>query len=229
MATTAIDLIKGSIRILGVLGNDVVLTAREARYPFEALQQLLQSWSNDSQTIYKIESEEFALVANQDSYTFGNGGDFDSDRPIKILAAKVRTGSGATATDLDLPIMEYNDYAEVKTKAETGTPQYVYCDYAYPLANVYFYPVPTSTPTILIMSEKPHSIPASLNDELNFPPGFLQALKYNLAVTIAPEYHVIPSEAVMKGAQDSLMLIRRTNRRQNTSQTNAGTLAPNQA
>lgn len=226
---TAYDIIKGSIRILRVLGNDVIPTAREARYSLEALQQLLGSWSNDSQTIYTPVIDEFALVANQASYTFGTGGDFDEDRPIKILAAKIRTGTGAAATDLDLPIMEYNDYAEIVLKAETGDPQYVYCDYGFPLATVYFYPVPDATPTVVFTSEKPHPIPTSLNSTISFPPGFELALKYNLAVTIAPELNITPSEAIIRKAEESLMLIRKTNRRQNTSQTNPTTLPPNQA
>lgn len=223
--TTAIDLIKGSVRLLRILDADIIPTSRETVYPLEALQYLLDSWSNDSQTIYNIKQDTLTLTTGQQLYTIGVGGDFNTARPIKILSAKIRN----SGVDYDLPIMAYNDWAEVVNKSDTGLPQYMYCDYSAPLANIYLFPKPTASNTILLFSEKPLNSPTTLTDEIILPPGFLRALKFNLAVEIAAEYGAQPSQDVARIAQESLELLRKTTRRINTSQTDPKSLPPNKA
>lgn len=92
MQVRAIDLIKGAARILCPNGNDIVLTARQAKYGLETLNSLIDSISNNSKTQFSIKQEDFPIVAGTGTYTFGIGGSFDSERPIKILAVKAVAG-----------------------------------------------------------------------------------------------------------------------------------------
>jgi hypothetical protein len=53
--------------------------------------------------------------------------------------------------------------------------------------------------------------PAALTTELAFPPGYLRAFTYNLAMEIAPEFGVEPSPQVQRIAMTSKRNIKRIN------------------
>ena len=46
----------------------------------------------------------------------------------------------------------------------------------------------------------------ALSNDVEFPQEWFRALKYNLAVDIAPEYQVEPSQTVVNLAQQSLLM-----------------------
>jgi hypothetical protein len=53
--------------------------------------------------------------------------------------------------------------------------------------------------------------PALLNTELFFPPGYMRAFAYNLAMEIAPEFGVEPSPQVQRIAMTSKRNLKRIN------------------
>lgn len=218
------DLIKASTRLLGNLGNDITLTVRESKYPLEALNLLLDSWSTESLILNQVTQELFGLTVGKDPHTWGLTGDFNSDRPIRVLAAKIRIPGGV---DMDVPIFGWDDYAAIRLKSLSNTiPQYVYIDNAYPLANVYIYPIPSAAYQMLFFSEKPLTEAAALTTTLSFPPGYLRAIKYALAVEIAHEYHIDVGSDIKAIATNSIANIKRANRKLTTSQIDPAILSP---
>lgn len=224
MQMTAAELIKGAVRLVGTLGNDITLTVRESLYPLEALNLLLESWSLESLFVNKVEKELFTLQAGRDPHTWGVGGDFDSARPTRLLSAKIRIPGGV---DMDVPALGYDDYAAIRLKSlQNSIPQYIYLDGDYPLANLYIYPVPTAAYEMLFFSEKPLAEAATLNTELSFPPGYLRALKYSLALEIAQEYHVESAARIQINAQQAIAAIKRGNKRITTLEVDPALLSP---
>lgn len=61
------------------------------------------------------------------------------------------------------------------------------------------------------VSVKQLSEPAALTTELHFPPGYMRAFAYNLAMEIAPEFGVEPSPQVMRIAMTSKRNLKRIN------------------
>lgn len=112
MQIKAIDLIKGAARLLYPNGNDIILTARQVRYSLETLRGMIDSLSNDSNTQFSIKMEDFQMDAGIGEYTFGEGADFDSSRPIRMLAVKVRAGT--------LPTQFVVDFSVEPPSAEVG-------------------------------------------------------------------------------------------------------------
>ena len=81
----------------------------------------------------------------------------------------------------------------------------------YPNIEMYIYPVPTRLLEWHFISVEELTQPATLSTVLSFPPGYLRAFVYNLAMEIAPEFGVEPSPQVQRIAMASKRDLKRIN------------------
>jgi hypothetical protein len=220
---TAQTIINGALRLLQVASTDVVLTADEANDALESLNQMIDGWSNESLMLYHVTREQFTCIPAHNPHTIGSSGDFATTVPMNIEAATVTVGG------VDYPILpiDYDDYAVIKLKTlQNVYPEYFYLDKSSPvLANLYMYPVPSTASTINLYSRKPLTSFASLTDSVTLPPGYERALKYALAVELAPEYQVSAGQDVIALAIAAKASLKRTNKRPLTLQIDPGALS----
>lgn len=222
MATVR-DIINGSLRLIEELGAGQVASAEDTQDAFTALLAMLDSWSIQGGCIFTEVIETFPLTTGVSTYTIGSGGNFNTTRPVKLRSMTYSLGSDTFEQDLEIIDME--EYAYQNDKTTVGYSKRVYYNANYPLASFIFNPVPTSG-FVKIYSEKPLSTFASINDTLVLPPGYERALKYNLAVEIAPEYGKQPSQTVMMIAVESKQAVENKNLEndKNTTVTDDGLL-----
>lgn len=214
MSTTARDLISASLRKLGAVASGEALSADEATDGLGTLNALIDSWSTESLLIPNKVREVFTLVAGQQTYTMGTGGDFNTSRPQLIENAEVQVPGGVTPVEIPIQILNKDQFAEIVQKATQGTyPQALYADYAYPLCNVSFWMVPAQTVNVALYSWKPLSRLTDLSTALSLPPGYERALIYALAIDLAPEYGRAASAEVVGIAAESKAAIKRMNSR----------------
>jgi hypothetical protein len=207
---TAREMIASSLRLIGVLASSETPSSDEANDALESLNQMLSSWSTENLVIYQKVREEFSLVANTASYTWGTGGTFNSSRPIEVLSANLEI-QGTDPQEIPLKILTLKEYAALSLKEATSSyPQCVYFDGAYPLLGVTFWLVPTDTEKAVFYSLKPFST-LTLSTELSYPPGYEKAIRYNLAIDLAPEYGRQPDALIMQQAMDAKASIKRKN------------------
>lgn len=206
MTTSALDIITGAARLLGVVFKSEALDADEANDGLIALNDMLDTWSNDDLTTFAYTLENFPLTGSA-SYTIGPGGDFNTSRPINIVTALVRIGT----IDYELfPITQEQYQTDIASKGITSPiPKFITYDNGYPLGTIKMYAVPSAGGTLYLQSNKPLSNLSSLTSTVDLPPGWKRALKYNLALDIAPEYGAEPSDLVIRTAAQSLGAIRR--------------------
>jgi hypothetical protein len=76
---------------------------------------------------------------------------------------------------------------------------------------MYVYPRPTQVLEWHFISVQELTQPATLATELFFPPGYMRAFAYNLAMEIAPEFGVEPSPQVQRIAMTSKRNLKRIN------------------
>jgi hypothetical protein len=76
---------------------------------------------------------------------------------------------------------------------------------------MYVYPVPLRDLEWHFVSVEVLTQPASLSTALTFPPGYLRAFVYNLAMEFAPEFGVEPSPQVKRIAMTSKRNLKRIN------------------
>jgi hypothetical protein len=81
----------------------------------------------------------------------------------------------------------------------------------FPNAEMYIYPRPTQDLEWHFVSVQELDNPANLSTILYYPPGYLRAFTYNLAMEIAPEFGVEPSPQVQRIAMTSKRNLKRIN------------------
>lgn len=210
MSTTAGDIIRGAMRLLQVASTDTVLTADEMNEGLFVLNEMLDSWSSEQFLLYQVIRETFALTAGHNPHTWGTGGDFNSLRPVEIVAASISIG---TTPNVDLPLqpVSYDAYEAIALKGlVTNYPREYYWDAGYPMGNVYLYPVPNGS-SINFESYKPLTQFTDQSTVLSLPPGYQRALRFNLAVALAPEYQISASPDVVRIASATVQKLKSLN------------------
>jgi hypothetical protein len=207
--TTALDLIKGALRPLNVLTGNTTLTDQESQDALEALQWMLESWATEGLTLYHATRETFTLTASLNPHTWGIGGTFNSARPARLLQATVRVAT----VDYPLTLLGVDDYEAIRLKTlTTAWPIYGYYEPDYPLGKLYLWPIPTGN-TINTVSEKPLTGFDTLYSVISLPPGYADAIRYNLALRLAPEYQIEAGADLKRLAEKSLRNLKRINQR----------------
>ncbi len=217
MGPTVRDLIRTSLRMLGVLASGENPSAEEQNDAFWALNNLVAQWSIQKLFIYSITEEIFQFNVNQQIYTMGPGGDFDTARPNKFYRMNVRVNAN-TSSQLDIPmrIMNTAEWSAIGVKLTTSSwPTHVYPDFQYPLVVLNFWPIPQQTQAIEMFSWKSLSSFANVDQVISLPPGYQLALEANLAVRLAPEYGKMVSPTLDEMATSSKMNIKIENHKIN--------------
>lgn len=207
--TTANDLITAAFRRARILGRDAIPTAEESADALTELNRLLDDLWIDKLAVFRIISEQFALVAGTQSYTIGVGGVFNTTRPVKIVpGTRFNIGNG-----IERQLVVLNDrksWDEIAYKALAAPPQVIFYDEAYPLGTVLVYPVPDQAYPIYIDSWSRLQNLAALVTALALPPGYETLLLNGLAIRLAPEYGMEAPASIVRAyanAKRSLELI----------------------
>lgn len=214
---TILDLIQGSMRLINVLGTGETASSTEANQAFTSLNDMIDTWSTEQLLIYAKAHETFPLVVNQQSYQFGNGApDFNSTsgRPQRIENINFQQVSGTTTMELPIEIINQDEWAGLSVKTITSNlPTKMWPEYTFPYATLNFWPIPSVTNNVIIWSWKPLSDFTALTSTIALPPGYNKALRYNLAVELAPEYGKTLDPVIIAQATNSKAAIKRMNSR----------------
>lgn len=206
--TTARDIITTAAQILGVIRKGESLDDDEAQDALDALNGLIGSWSSDNLITLGKYREFFTLTANAE-HSIGSGQTFDTATPTKILEAFIRQGG------IDYPLTIVNDYtyrAEPFKSLQGGASDILNYsknpDDAYGVIRLY--PVPNAGDSLHILSEKQLTQATGLSSAVFMPQaGWERALRYNLAIELAPMYGIEPTATAWGVARDSLARMKR--------------------
>lgn len=182
--TTVLDIVKDALQESGVLTQTEDPSNSEAQTGLKMLNRLVSSWSNNAILQFERVTEEFALTNLGITYTIGSGGDFDTTRPTKIVEAHVQQNN----VSYSLEIVPDAIYQSVVYKTIGGLPEMLNYTNEYPLGTINIYPAPSGTYTLFITSEKPLTSYSSLASTVDLPPGWEDALIYNVGVRLASIY-----------------------------------------
>jgi hypothetical protein len=205
---TGRDLVTDALQLIGAIAPGESLTAQEATEGLSALNKMLATWSTEGLLIYAITAESpITLTAGDATYTLGTSGDITT-RPISIESALIRDGS----TDYPVRILSLEEFSRISAKSVQSTiPYALYDDGGFPQRSVTLYPVPSAAKSLLLFTRRPLSSVSTLDTELSFPPGYEEALTYNLGVRKAPSYGRVLDPQVIDIAFETKAAIKRAN------------------
>lgn len=206
---TAITIIKRAMRLIGVLSDGDTPSASESADSLEALNSMLGMWANERLMINAASLDSVTLTPGKAAYTIGPGGEIDTVRPTDVDPMSYVLWGNVSYPLVVLTAQEYN--AICLKKLDGTIPQAIWYLPTFPLGQLTLYGVPSEAMTLKLWSWKPLSSFASLTDEVILPPGYDEALAFNLAVSIAPEFMVEASPTVKQRAVMSKKLLKRTN------------------
>jgi hypothetical protein len=187
---TVLDIVTGALRELGVLAAGEVPSASDAQDCLTSLNNLIDQFATERLTIFGVTRTTWPIVSGTQVYTVGTGGTVNIVRPDYVEHVNYQDTS-ATPT-LEYQMNPLNDDAWSRLPQRTLTnirPTSWYYDYAYPLANLSLWPVPTSA-TLQGVIYAATAVPefTALTQSVALPPGYRRMLVKNLAVEMAPTY-----------------------------------------
>ena len=211
MSTTAGDQINGALRLLGVLAEGETPSAAMSQDALAAMNQMLDSWNTERLSVFNTQDQMFLWPADTLTRTLGPTGDFVGNRPV-LLDDSTYFRDPGTNVSFGVKFINQQQYDGIAVKTVSSTyPQVMWINMEYPNITMTVYPKPSRQLEWHFISVNELAQPATLATELTFPPGYLRAFRYNLAMEIAPEFGVDPSPQVVRIAMTSKRNIKRIN------------------
>ena len=233
---TARDLLNGAHRLLGLVNSGNVLPEAVYQDNLVALNQMIESWNTERLAVFCTQDQTYYWEPGFRTRTLGPTGDFvyilgtQSETPIVTQGDDYIGVDDATTqrpillddstffrdptTNVAYGIkfinqLQYNNIA-VKTVQSTY-PQVMFVNNTFPNITLSVYPVPSRMLEFHFISVQPLANPTTLETNLEFPPGYLRAFRYNLALELAPEFGMEPSTQVRRIAMYSKRDLKRIN------------------
>lgn len=171
------DLINKALQLIGVIAAGETPASEESDDALAILNNIVASWNAQQIPLFAIAKQTVTLTGAA-SYTLAT-------RILRVKAAQVVATAGVSQPVTPIDSIGWNGIAD---KTRTGVfAEALFCDYAYPTANVYLTPKPSSG-TLELWAYTPLAQFTGLSQVIDLPAGFERALRYALAIDLAPEY-----------------------------------------
>lgn len=211
MSYTAGDQITRALRLLGVLAEGETPTADMSQDALVTMNQMIDSWNTERLSVFSTQDQTFLWPVGEIMRTLGPTGDFVGNRPV-LLDDATYYRDPQTNVSYGVKFINQQQYDGIAVKTVTSTyPQVLFINMTFPDVTMYIYPKPTRTLEWHFISVEELSQPATLTTQLHFPPGYMRAFAYNLAMEIAPEYGIEPAPQVQRIAMTSKRNLKRIN------------------
>lgn len=216
------DLIKQALKLGTIIASGDTPTAEESNDALVKLNDLLEIWSLQNLAVYGTADISFPTVSNQKDYTIGPTGTWVTDRPVRINDDPYCTVNGV---DFPIGIIGQADYDLIYLKDQPGQiiERLLFVNDS-PNGRITLWPVPNAVVSITLSIDRVLAQVPDLFTVMSFPPGYLLAFKYTLAVMLCPEYGRVPPDDVKAIAVGALGNIKRANKVRRTAKCDAALL-----
>lgn len=199
-----LDVISSALRLIGVLASGETADAATANDSLMVLQAMWDSWNAEKLMIFTIPRNVYSLTVGQQAYTIGidptglTTANFSVPRPPAIdRMGIINLNNAEQPLELPLQYLTVAQWQEIPVKnIESALPQYCWDDNGYPFRTWNFWPIPNVNVQIAVYPWAALTTPGALTTQMLFPPGYLQAFRYNLAVLLAAEFPPVDAQVL---------------------------------
>ncbi len=213
-APTIQDLLRSSFRMINQLRPGYIYSPSELIDGLFVLNAMLDSWASDDINGFCTLIQSFTLVPGRGTYTIGPSGDFNGARPTSIdKATLVVLTNPASPLRLDIDILNAQQWQRIGLQLTPSTlTRQLFYNPTLTLGTCNFWPVPTEADQVELSSQQMLGGGfANSTDSFVAPPGYLDAVRYNLAVRLAMEWNQPLKPGVEALASEALAKIQRLN------------------
>lgn len=180
---TASQIVEAAFNTLGIAQEGEALTARMSSDGMRALNLMIKTWGAQEH-LWTLTERTLTLVAGQASYTL-------DPKPMRVLWVRRRTQG------IDTPMGEFSrsEYFDQPNKTTSPSiPVNFYYDPQQAIGTLYVWPAPSaqaaSTVTLNMTYLRRMANMDNNTNDLDMPQEWLEAVIYNLAVRLMPQYPV---------------------------------------
>lgn len=208
------DLIRMALLNSGAVAIPQTIYADDLLAGLDLLNGMIGQWARQRWLVWRLMDKSVVSTGAQ-SYTIGPGEDFDTPRPDRLESAFLRQiVSAGNNIDFPLRILESReDYNRIALKTLSSWATFIFYDAAFPVGSIYPWPVPAADLFGIHVSVKqPLTQFASVSEDVEMPPEYIEALWTNLTIRLIglyPNAQVTPR--IMAMAASSLAVVRGAN------------------
>jgi hypothetical protein len=197
-------------QFLGVLDSGESLSAQQLTDALAVANQLLDNWSSEGLFAVADLITSFTLTSGVQSYTIGAGQTINITRPVQIVAAAFKNAAGPGGP---IKVINERDWAEIPDRQRLSwIIEKLFWDRGNPTGSIYISPVPQGTGlSAEIHSYVPLTQFADVTTAISILPGYARFLELGLAIELAPQYDMAPSQTLMANFGDAAARIRKLN------------------
>ena len=187
---TALDIMNAAAQEIGVLAGGESLSNNDTGWVFQKLQRLIDRYNSDRTKIYNVNFQTFSPPASTQPLTIGPGAQLDiNQRPVEIRSIGLMLTGTSPQVKLYLNRRDQRWWAQNRVPQLTSTlPTDYYYSPDWPNGNLYLWPIPTQANNLLIEMWGVLTEYTTYNQTFTLPPGYWDALVYELACSIAPSF-----------------------------------------
>lgn len=186
---SAIDLIRRSMYLINAVASGEIPSDSDLNDALLTLNEMIDGWNIQNLAVFHSATETWNTIPGQAVYYWGPTADavlgFTSNRPIQIDDITC-TRNGFTTAVLQINQKEY-DNISLKSTSQPLVERVLYVN-EFPLGIITMFPVPSEQVQMTFAVNRQIVGPVTLQTQIALPPGYLRALRYNLAVDLWPEY-----------------------------------------
>lgn len=214
MAVTAGTIILDALQEIGVYNANETLSSTDAAKGLTKLNQMMDSWSNESLTTFCTLEQSITLVAGTAQYPVGPGSPYASVRPLRIPEgpgmARIRD---TNLNDYDVTVLTQVQWNQIGLKTtNSDIPDSMWYDPQYPVGYINIFPKPSQPYTLFFDSYAALQEFSNLTTALSLPPGYQEAITLNLAARLWRTFldGAMPAD-LRQDAADAKKIVKRTN------------------
>lgn len=220
-ATTVRDICQEALKDSGYLGIGQTAADDIVTDTWTRLQWMLQGWERKRWMVYHLVNLS-CVSTGAILYTVGPGGQIDtgtdSARPGKLESAFLRQLQNSQPNNIDYwceILHAREDYDKIALKSLVAFSYTAFLDSDWPLAKLYFWPVPQASIYelhVTIRAQLPARF-ASLNTQIILPYEYYDAIESNLAILMRGRLQIgtFPGDTLPNRAEMSMKTVRGPN------------------
>jgi hypothetical protein len=211
---TYADIINQALVDLGAIKPGATPSTTIRDDSFVRLNQMWEGWGADPTISNAQYHQNYFPSAGINQYTFGVGGTFSSPAyPVRVYGAVSTSGNFRSPVKV-ISYQQFDEQMLDPIGSSSVLAQSLACDNGYPLKLVRLFPVPAGGSTLTLDFWGEMTAFNAVGDTVSVAPAFSDALHFNLAMAMLPQYgrQGIDATAIAANAAKSLGVIQQLNR-----------------